>query len=364
MKEEALKRLTVGVAGSALKTSREMANTFQKNFKSTLNGTFPNLIESTNVDILIMFNHNQKIYNEYILDGGSVTSAILIRTEPESVFPAQYKKNVVDSYGLIISPGRVIPGMDKSISVNWPYDYSMNPLKPESHEIELLENISSSDYRQLFKFDNWERRPITISMVASNKVSPIKNSNYSVRRFFASHSEPEILRVFGQLWEYRIFSRFKYRCSAFYFALRSGIMPNIASIFGKLFERYPTFIGPIENKHTIVKNSKFSLVIENDNFYMSEKILDAIANGSVPLYVGPELKSSTPLFDLVYSISPEENLRNFLTNFDDKSIKNWQKNALEFLCSHEFRSKFTQTAVFGEIISILYNYINIEVINC
>ena len=63
---------------------------------------------------LLSFNHDRKSYKRFIKNGGKASSAVLIRLEPDAVFPAQYGPRIEKKYGLIISPGSRIDYLNKS----------------------------------------------------------------------------------------------------------------------------------------------------------------------------------------------------------------------------------------------------------
>jgi hypothetical protein len=48
-------------------------------------------------------------------------------------------------------------------------------------------------------------------------------------------------------------------------------------------------MGPVEDKLKTLRQYRFALIIENSDEYVSEKIVDALLAGVVPLYVGAEL---------------------------------------------------------------------------
>lgn len=53
--------------------------------------------------------------------------------------------------------------------------------------------------------------------------------------------------------------------------------------------QYPYYRGEPKNKFTTLKKHKISIVIENHNSYISEKIFDSLNSGCITIYVGPNL---------------------------------------------------------------------------
>ena len=128
-------------------------------------------------------------------------------------------------------------------------------------------------------------------MVAANKVNPILNANYPLRRRMAKEMRGPELEVFGPLWTDKLSEKIRRRLAVAAANLCYGVVPNPISIYGNLFTKYPSAHGAVTGKHVILQETKFSLVIENSNAYVSENFLDAIINGSIPIHFGPCLSA-------------------------------------------------------------------------
>jgi hypothetical protein len=118
-------------------------------------------------------------------------------------------------------------------------------------------------------------------------------------------------------------------------------------------------VGEVVDKHQIMKDSKFSLVIENSNFVITEKIFDAIINGSVPIYIGPELSN----FGIPKEVAIEYNYK--LSSFDEITSNMTDQQAIQilasgrnFLLGPNFKNMWSADAVFGEISSLIKDYIS------
>jgi hypothetical protein len=48
-------------------------------------------------------------------------------------------------------------------------------------------------------------------------------------------------------------------------------------------------VGPVEDGHRFLGSGTLALVIENDPDYVSEKLINALVAGAIPIYVGPDL---------------------------------------------------------------------------
>jgi len=97
----------------------------------------------------------------------------------------------------------------------------------------------------------------------------------------------------------------------------------------------------------VLENSKFSIVSENSNKYISEKLFDALISGTIPLYIGPELKKSGLPIDIAIQISGESSeivkIINTLSEFDIRRIL---ANGKAFLKSEQFLNYWTEESVY------------------
>lgn len=92
----------------------------------------------------------------------------------------------------------------------------------------------------------------------------------------------------------------------------------------------------IQDKYNLIKNYKFSLCIENISFpgYITEKIIDSLKSGVIPLYLGASDISffipSNCFIDL-RSFDNFDNLIKFLNNFSEKEALEMIRNGQLFL---------------------------------
>jgi hypothetical protein len=299
---------------------------------------------SNEVDILININHNWKSINE--LTNPDVFK-VLIRLEPAAVYPAQYSEKVMSKYQLIISPGMQVDEFCGFIP--WPYSYQANPLRPKSTSTDFPAVIDSFRQQGLYSYEGWSKREIYCSMIAANKVSPNGTGNYSLRRKFALAAGNTGIQIYGELWKAGLLTKLRYRLGVLRFAIASGSTYITPEIFRDLLRKYPDVNGAVENKQTIVENSKFSLVIENSDMYVSEKLIDALFSGSIPVYFGPSLKFSPIAEDLVVRYSgPVSELTLFLQSLNPEQIKTKLAKIEEFIGGQDFL-RWHQTEVYDFI---------------
>jgi hypothetical protein len=289
------------------------------------------LSDVQNSDVLISMNHDRTALKEFKRSEKSGKTAILVRVEPEVVFPMQYRAKITSQYYQVITPGAVKDFAGGRFFVGWPYIYLPNPAKPD------WSTIGEQDLKDIVKlgatrsYVDWLNRPFLVAQIASNKVSALRSSNYELRRKFASKNSVTTLKTYGSLWNESILVKITYRFKVFAIVLRNGTLPSLRYVYGNLFKKYKTATGSIQNKHEIIRSTKYSLVIENSNEYVSEKLFDAIMGGSVPLYIGPPLKDVGLPTNIAIEIET--------TDFDlDSVIKNFSTDKImEVLaCGQDF----------------------------
>lgn len=308
------------------------------------------LTTNEKAEFLIAIDHNRGIYNKFLANGGSPSRAILIRLEPPSVFPSQYKDSIFEKYARVISPGSLDLFDGNKLKYGWPYRYHMNPNFPQDSDPSLSSILDIPKNEINLLIQNWQDRQILITMIAANKVSATRSENYSLRRRVASELIDPSIEVYGPLWNENVFKKVYHRLAVTFFSLRQGVLPNYKSIYGNLFRNYSSARGSVLNKHTVLQQSKFTLVIENSNFTVTEKLFDAIVNGAVPIYVGPDLvRIGLPENIAICCDGEPKTILGILNNLSQERIFNILKTGQEFLRSDQFRKLWTEESVYESI---------------
>jgi hypothetical protein len=298
--------------------------------------------------VFLNINHERKFLHN--LFQNSRIPKVLIRTEPISVFPAQYTKRVEDLYDFVVTTGLPKRKTGKFLELPHPYQTKSNPNLP--HQIELETQIQDSPTSgDIFTTTNWNRRGIFLSLIAANKVSSQNDNNYALRRRFANDSVANNLEIYGMLWNDSLRVKIYHRAAVGFHALRHGTIPNLKSLYGGLHKYYGNYKGAPRDKQVIIRESKFSLVIENSNTYVSEKLFDALIGGSIPIYYGPDLS--------MYGISEEflvirhegtlGELKSRLENIGEKEIFLRLIAIKQFVESVAFQNEWDAKSVFQQI---------------
>ena len=302
-------------------------------------------------DVLFCINHDPMAYKAFCDAGGKPVNTFLIRLEPFAVFPAQYKVEIEALYGKVLTPGGL-----KQVDGNqlrWPYYFNQNPLKPEKHSLNLESLLIGASKTGTFEFEKWAQRPITISLIASNKVSPTSRNNYKIRRQLASSMSAETLQVYGDLWDSNLMPKLAHRAKVAFSTLKSCNGLNLLEIYGDLHKKFPGSVGKVNDKHEIIRKSKFSLVIENDDNYVSEKLIDALIGGSIPVYIGGDVTQIGIPAQLIQSnLKKKEAILHFIKTFSDEDANQKLRAIQEWLLSNSFLNSWSGNKVFREIADI------------
>ena len=117
-------------------------------------------------------------------------------------------------------------------------------------------------------------------------------------------------------------------------------------------------MGRVAEKDVVLLDSKFTLVIENSNDILTEKLFDALLAGSIPIFFGPDL-SDYGLPDNI-SIELRGNERDILTRITempDNEVDEYLNNIIAFLNDQSQFGKWVAEYVFQETARLIYQYI-------
>ena len=306
-------------------------------------------------DWLISVNHNQAEYQRFISNGGVASRAILLRDEPVSVFPAQFSSKIEKLYSLVLTPGLRKELSGKSFFIPWPYESNANPNTPKYSDLnmlsqQLLESSSTS-------LDKWLLRRNHIVVISSNKVSTKKSVFHEFRRMVGHEAEKLGLLIYGDLWSSSLKDKIKHRVGVLVFGLRSRSSISLVSIYGKLHWRYRS-CGAVEDKFEVLLNSRISVVLENSDTTISEKLFDSIIAGCVPIYAGPKLSNVELPEDIALQCAPDiATLSNLINNTSKEQIEMVRQRGQNFIRSEEFKSNWSSEAVNKFLCSLILEHI-------
>lgn len=302
--------------------------------------------------ILISMNHSPSHLRTFRKYEKSDKLKVLVRLEPRATYPVQYEDRTTKWYDLVITPGSL---RDETKRIMWPYFYQPNPLRP-NHSAPSLSalpatSLVSSD-REL-----WDSRPYLLTLIASNKVSPTRHSNYHLRRSAVKELSNRGLRTFGEMWDASFPEKLGERAKIAWGATKSGYFPNPFSLAEGLLTHFPEVDGQVKNKHSIIQQSKYSLVIENDNLYVSEKIIDALVGGSLPFYVGGNLGRVGISSEVARRVTDFDQVIETINRLTPRQIQNWRENAYRLVSSPQFINSWSGERVYEAISRLIFQII-------
>ena len=201
--------------------------------------------------------------------------SVLFRSEPRCVLPEAYKEETEDLYDTVISFGK--PSSVERSS-HWPQYW----LKEELVEKSV------------------EQRSERIAMINANKLNLSRFELYTLRRKCAV--EINSIDLYGESWNSSVISKLK----TLIIEILKDPISHLLSIrihTRYWFKNWPETIAP-SSKQEILRSYKYTLVIENDRSYMSEKLFDALVAGCIPIYVGPTVANYGIPSDLVIEAEP------------------------------------------------------------
>lgn len=334
---------TFSVVGSAKQLGVRQSQYVE--LKNALNALGLEESKTLESDLVVFVNYNRKFLRKVKNHGSKL---VLIRLEPRAVLPIQYKKRIENKFDLIITPGGQVDLESKFIG--WPYKYDLNPAKPDARFTNLKSVIQEAVGERFFEIEQWKAKKNAVVLVAANKVSPTSRSNYSIRRHLAKNLNPQFLYVYGPLWQASIINLIVHRFKVMVYSIRTGYLPNMKEIYGNLLAKYLNFVSEPEDKHKVIREFKYSLVIENSSDYCSEKIFDAMVNGSIPIYVGPKIAEQyLPSSLYLWCGGTVQELTALVETFTEKNSADMLKSIKDYLVSDEFIENWQSDKVYEKI---------------
>ena len=227
--------------------------------------------------------------------------SVLVKNEPSIVIPAHGKSRVDSKFDSVLEVGRPFG----KIVIRWPQTWNTN------------------------YFDNPKRLDRTVAMSA-NKFSFIKGELYSLRA--KAYAEIHSVVLFGSGWNRPLFFDFLKLAKELQVAVLAAPRKLTSSCAGNLRIRPCNFLGPAEDKLEALSRYKVSLVIENSTEFMSEKLIDSILAGTIPVYVGPPVEIFGIPKELVVSAEPNIlSIQAALAKAHGMSHKEWHMRAKKWI---------------------------------
>ena len=310
-------------------------------------------------DFLLCINHDPVAYRNFIQRGNPHKNSILIRTEPKSVYPAQYTNKIENLYGLILSTGLIQENFNATNFIYHPYTFQVMHGGPSFSDPSLELLFNESEFRFKFNSKSWEFREKKIVMLASNKFSPVKNSGYSIRRKIAKiYKDSELLEIYGMYWKSPFFFKLYLFLAMVKFNINSGFLPALN--LNQIKKIKSTSIKDrITNKLELLNNSQFLIIVENSPDSLTEKIFDAFFCGVIPIYCGADLTKvgipNSTYIKLNWNLSNLEEIIDSLYTLD---VQSYLTSIFNFIRSDQFWLVWTEKAAYSKIVDKIDLYCN------
>ena len=224
-------------------------------------------------DVVICIDYDRKFKNLLVTARGLGVPLVLVKQEPPVVNPTHLNENPAGLFDLVISRAKA----------------DQKPTFPPAQIWDTTHIAKSTRLKR-------------IVAISADKWSFIPGELYSLRRLmYATHSR---ITLYGRSWTDSNWTRFRRLLKELVIAASHGVVPKLANM--RLAFKIPlNFQGVADNKLEVLSRYHAALVIENDATSLSEKLMDCILAGTIPVYVGPPTESFGIPNDLVVSCEPD-----------------------------------------------------------
>lgn len=247
-------------------------------------------------EYFIAFEHNSR----HSRLAGRVLSknrCFLVIFEPKAVNPLQFSTRVHSKYRMVLVPSK--------LQVKGPEDVSYDAGGLPTREVAVLD-LETNHAINL-------REPRS-TLIQQNKFSFVRGSGYTLRwdiiSAFDKHRLP--LLVAGKNWDRPLGWWLIQQAYAFLVSLKGRTRPNLRLV--RLPRKLDSVIrvGEVPDSVDFQRSGTFSLVVENDREYVSEKFFNALLAGAVPIYFGADL-SEFGIPETIYISVTSPNASEFLS---------------------------------------------------
>jgi hypothetical protein len=339
---------TIKLVGTAPLTFNQSGN-FVELLIQSLKGRNYCVTEDFKADILLCINHVSKDYSNYQKITGNKGIKILLRIEPDSVWPLQYQPRIESGYDTVLNIGAVPGLLNYGEDFNHPYVPFKNPLIASGR----LTN-SNFEYESSSIFS---ARKKTLVYVGSNKCDLTVKSMYEIRRSILSGFNKNEIEIYGRGWQQNMFQRIPDRLRTLIFSYRNHYYPNLIGVYRSLKGYFAAAQGEIDDKNSIYRSAKFVLVMENSKSFLTEKIFDVILAGSIPIYFGPALESFGIPENVVLRAEPTSNsIKNLIRSLSLSEIEACRFAGYEFFRSDNFQKNWQADTVANKVVSYIHDF--------
>jgi hypothetical protein len=238
---------------------------------------------------------------------------VLIINEPRVVIPQHSNRRILGKFDRIVRIGRP----DAKPMVRWAQTWR-----------ELNLNLDRMQKVILINADKW---------------SFIRGQLYWLRAALATTNNS--IDVFGPGWDRGNLARLAHRLFEFIRTLAARERPNLRGI-GFLLAKPLSYKGTVADKVHEMAKYKISLVIENSQELLTEKLFDAWFAGCIPVYVGPDVRKLGLPEDLAVNSEPTiTSVEGAIKLADAINLSEYHKKLRSFLNSPEAAAWRSDSAI-------------------
>jgi hypothetical protein len=188
--------------------------------------------------------------------------------------------------------------------------------------------------------------------ISANKFSFVRGQQYSLRAKVYSNSNLTDLYGFG--WDRSGINNVLKLAKELQIAVL-GRSNKITFACLASFRLMPlNFIGQAGDKLEVLSRYKVSVVIENSSEYMSEKLIDSILAGTIPVYVGPPVEIFGIPPGLVVEANPNlQDVLRAVTLANSMPYGDWHDLAAGWLNAPETQKSWSAHRAMSQIIDIV-----------
>ena len=250
---------------------------------------------------------------------------VLVVCEPSVVWPMGSNSRVVSLFDDVAWMGR--PPREGIGVFNWPQGLAIEP--------------------ELFFRD--ERRHSEIPILNANKISAVRGELYSLRRIAASLL-PEIA-LHGVDWNWSYLEQGKRAIHALGQALsnKQALSRSWLKYVLSLRAKQDT---SVQNKSEFLAGYSRCLVIENSLEFLSEKLFDALAAGTYPIFVGPSIENFGLPNWLCSEADPNiASIEEAIRASKEVDLEAWRQDAFNWLTSSDVYRSWLDVNVYLRILN-------------
>lgn len=271
-----------------------------------------------------------KSYNYYknLIKSNPKHISILVIVEQPSVNPLQHKRKIRSLFDHVF-----VSSFELAKKYNGTYYTFPLSIKPFQEIIKISKD-----------------KKIVFGLIATSKNSLVDSSLYWLRpRVISFLEKKEQILFAGKDFHIKYLSNLRMDVNYCCFLIKNGVIPNILRFrVRRLKFKQGIYLGELESKNSIFSEIDVYLCLENDIHEFSEKFIDAVCAGKLPLYVGPNLdKLGIPESVYIKGSTSLRKLRKILGSVDSELVNSKLDNLADWRVYG--MNKWKEEVAFGEL---------------